>query len=232
MRKLVNNINSTFKKNIILIICVLLIGCASIPRGDRFWYRKEKNYARKEIIKSAYKVKGKDPDYHEKLKVYDPMKDKKKSYDIDCSGFVRAVFVMAGIDELEDKINNISGNSGVVRIWRLIKSKNKIFGKNLKPKKGDMIFFNNTYDKNGNRKNDDNLTHMGIIESVDRKGTIKYIHSTTSEGVIVSYANPYHPNNVKYNTYLRAEKSKDPKGTRYFSGGLIDSYGTIFDVPK
>jgi hypothetical protein len=94
------------------------------------------------------------------------------------------------------------------------------------------VFFDNTYDRNNNKINDDILTHIGIVEKVDGNGTITFIHSSTKRGVINSLANPHYSNKEKLNMQLREETNKDPKGTKYYSGGLINSFGTIFKVPK
>ena len=35
------------------------------------------------------------------------------------------------------------------------------------PKPGDVVFFDNTYDRNKNKRLDDSLTHIAIVVSVD-----------------------------------------------------------------
>ncbi len=44
-------------------------------------------------------------------------------------------------------------------------------------REGDLLFFNTS----GN-----SISHVGIIESIDKSGEIKFIHSSTSKGVIIS----------------------------------------------
>lgn len=44
-------------------------------------------------------------------------------------------------------------------------------------KEGDLIFFNTS----GNT-----ISHVGIVESIDKSGEIKFIHSSTTKGVIIS----------------------------------------------
>ncbi len=48
-----------------------------------------------------------------------------------------------------------------------------------KAKKGDLLFF-----KIGNNKR--NINHVGLVIS-NKKGKIRFIHATTSKGVIISY---------------------------------------------
>ncbi|OYQ34377.1 hypothetical protein CHU92_11950 [Flavobacterium cyanobacteriorum] len=53
-------------------------------------------------------------------------------------------------------------------------------------KKGDLLFF-----KNNSRKNI--INHVGLVTEVTEEGEIKFIHASSSSGVIVSSMNePYH----------------------------------------
>ncbi|MEW6556820.1 MAG: NlpC/P60 family protein [Elusimicrobiota bacterium] len=220
-------------KLLITTSCFLLtafFGCATAPKYiDKNWYKKEEKTVRKDIIESAYKIKKMEPSYNDRIKIYDQLKKEKVPYIMDCSGFVRAVYVMTGINQLENNIKKISGERNVQRIWKILYQHNKIYSKNIKPVKGDIIFFDNTYDTDRNPETYDKLTHIGIVENVDSKGTIKYIHSSVDEGVIVSFANRRYP---RKDTLLRKRRKKDPKGTKYHSGELINSFGTFFNIPK
>ncbi len=35
---------------------------------------------------------------------------------------------------------------------------------------GDLVFFDNTYDRNGDGKFDDRITHVGIVVGFDKEG--------------------------------------------------------------
>lgn len=84
---------------------------------------------------------------------------------IDCSAFVLSVF----------------GAAAGLSLPRVAASQSeegeKIDKENLQ--KGDLIFFSH-----GRR-----ISHVGIVESVDENGEIKFIHAATSKGVMISSLN-------------------------------------------
>ena len=84
---------------------------------------------------------------------------------IDCSAFVLSVF----------------GAAAGLSLPRVAASQSeegeKIEKENLQ--KGDLIFFSH-----GRR-----ISHVGIVESVDENGEVKFIHAATSKGVMVSSLN-------------------------------------------
>ena len=80
----------------------------------------------------------------------------------DCSGLVVVSF-----DKLGLKLPRVS-------------SQQANSGKEIKindVRKGDLLFFNTS----GN-----SISHVGIIDEIDHSGEIKFIHSSTSKGVIIS----------------------------------------------
>ena len=82
---------------------------------------------------------------------------------MDCSGIV---FVAFGKEKI--KLPRVSKN--------MAKTGKKVSLK--KAKKGDLIFFKT-------RKRYANINHVGLIVSA-KNGQIRFIHSTTSKGVIIS----------------------------------------------
>ncbi|SDI92068.1 lipoprotein Spr [Chryseobacterium taeanense] len=84
---------------------------------------------------------------------------------IDCSAFVLSVF----------------GAAAGLSLPRVAASQSKegetVDKENLQ--KGDLIFFSH-----GRR-----ISHVGIVESVDENGEIKFIHAATSKGVMISSLN-------------------------------------------
>ncbi|WP_304344264.1 C40 family peptidase [Chryseobacterium koreense] len=85
---------------------------------------------------------------------------------IDCSAFVLSVFSAAGMN--------------LPRVAAAQAQEGDIVEKE-QLQKGDLIFFAH---KGGNR-----ITHVGIIESVDEEGEVKFIHAATSRGVMISSLN-------------------------------------------
>jgi len=115
---------------------------------------------------------------------------KNRSFNMDCSGTVMAIYWYAGID-LAEAFPSYSGG-GTERIYKYLRDKDLLYRTEL-PKPGDIIFWDNTYDKNGNGKLDDYHTHMGMVVSVDDAGNIEYIHANYSKGIILAKMNLYKP---------------------------------------
>lgn len=110
----------------------------------------------------------------------------KRKFAKDCSGVVSAIYYYAGID-LQKYYSSYSG-SGTERIYKTLKARN-LLKKTWLPAIGDIVFWDNTYDRNKNGKADDNLTHLGIVVSIDKKGNIVYAHDHYREGVIFENMN-------------------------------------------
>lgn len=109
-----------------------------------------------------------------------------RSFSHDCSGTVMAIYWYAGIDLTRDFPKYTGG--GTERIYKYLKHEGLLYRTKL-PVPGDIIFWDNTYDKNKNGKLDDYLTHMGMVVHVDEDGTIQYIHENYRKGIIMARMN-------------------------------------------
>ena len=147
----------------------------------------------------------------------------------DCSGTILAIYAYAGIN-LVGRFDRYTG-SGVVRIYKIMKAHNLLY-KTYYPKPGDIIFWDNTYDENGNGKWDDPLTHAGMVVGVSPNGEISYIHQNYRKGIIIEHMNLLYPNIYKrivdgvrviVNSPMRMIGS--PPGPGWLAGQLIDSLG-------
>jgi hypothetical protein len=96
---------------------------------------------------------------------------------------------------------------------------------------GDLVFFDNTWDYNGDGKANDPLTHVGIVERVEFDGTIVFI-SRVSEAIERYRMNLARPHIHQtgdgriLNDYMRRKRSSDGDGTRYLTGELFAAFGT------
>src|SRR5262249_27235171 len=97
-----------------------------------------------------------------------------KSFRYDCSGYVRGMFWAAGLDLMSEGAGDTADNDGRVISKHVERHGQTHFRK--KPRRGDIVYFDNTWDKNGNGLLDDPLTHIGIVEEVDEDGTIHILH--------------------------------------------------------
>ncbi len=150
----------------------------------------------------------------------------------DCSGFTRKVYSKFNIELFRlprHELKSINGKwlNGVELIWKYCKKHGKVFIRKT-PKTGDIVFFDNTHDRNKNGSYDDYFTHVGIVVKVDKDKTIHYIHKATS-GVKISKLNMKYKNKRKYgkkeiNSYLRR------RGKYRLSGQLLRGFGSIFST--
>ncbi len=92
----------------------------------------------------------------------------------DCSGFVSAIYRRLGMDIMPA---DGSGN-GVRRIhgWCVAHGHPPMM---RAPQPGDIVFLDETYDRNGDGKTNarDTLTHVGIVEAVQTNGTFTLLHA-------------------------------------------------------
>ena len=164
-----------------------------------------------------------------------------KKFPIDCSNFVRAVYfgangrdlfeeaTKAGITQKLARESAVFGDQlGVLMIYVLFKHQHRI---SQSPAPGDIIFFDNTYDRNKNRKRDDFFSHTGLVLEVASDGTVTFIHAGTSKGVQIGFLNLHYPHLHKkdgkiINSYLRHTYAWDNTNQR-LTGQLVRGFGRL-----
>lgn len=113
-----------------------------------------------------------------------------RSFNMDCTGAVLAVYWYAGMD-LAAPLARYQGN-GVTRLYRFLEDE-KLLHETSYPEAGDIIFWDNTYDRNGDKKPNDFLTHTGIVVFVAEDGTIEFLHHNYRKGVVMARMNLLRP---------------------------------------
>ena len=124
-----------------------------------------------------------------------------------------------------------AGDGGATAsIFRLIQSSGQLYHDPFLVLPGDLIFWDNTYDRNRNGRLDDPLTHVAIAERVDADGTIHYLHRG-SRGVTVGYLNLARPEQQRdetgkpVNSGIRQRRPGDPPDARYLASQLFVAFG-------
>lgn len=145
----------------------------------------------------------------------------------DCSGLIQKIFKKNNIIIFKKQALIPEDPTGVKIMYNTLRNYKKIYINPLQVKKGDLIFFSNTYDMNKNNKIDDILTHIGMVIDKDKEGTITFIHST-SKKIKYDYINLKDKHNKKVNSFLRVKHKQDPMGTKYLTGELFTCFGTLF----
>jgi len=150
----------------------------------------------------------------------------------DCSGLARGVYFSHGID-LFDGLRPANQTNGVRIIYRHIRRYGRLHhGPTVSP--GDLVFFHNTWDFNGDGRLNDLLTHVGVVEGVDSDGTVVFV-SRVSGGIERYRMNLRYPDIHRasdgriLNDYLRRKHFRDHDETPYLSGQLFAAFGTLLN---
>lgn len=147
----------------------------------------------------------------------------------DCAGVTRAIFLSQGVDLYQSRM--VSGQvNGVRLIHRHVREFGRIHeGPRVSP--GDLVFFDNTWDANGDGRTNDPLTHVGVVETVERDGTVVFISRVAGavERYRMNLAAPHRhraDDGRVLNDYLRRKRSRDGDGTGYLTAELFAAFGT------
>lgn len=146
----------------------------------------------------------------------------------DCAGVTRAVFLAHGIDLYEDSSEQMTG---VRRIYAHVRKHGRIH-RGPEVSRGDLVFFDNTWDANNDGLENDPLTHVGVIEALEADGTIVFI-SRTSSAIERYRMNLRWPNSSVttdgrvFNDFLRRKRAGDPSRRMYLTGQLFAFFGSL-----
>ena len=150
----------------------------------------------------------------------------------DCSGYLRAVYARAGIDLFSE---GHPSDNGVRAIVRFVERRGFIHRQKL-PAAGDLVFFDNSYDRNGDHRLNDRLTHAGLVEQVLPDGTAMVVHAT-NHGIVREPMNLFHPHDLTdtegrpINAFLRRKAAGDPPRAPRLMSELFAGFGHLFADP-
>jgi cell wall-associated NlpC family hydrolase len=151
----------------------------------------------------------------------------------DCSGFVRAIYRRAGIDLFADGHRSDNGVRAIARYvdhhgqWR----------RSAVPVAGDLVFFDNSYDRNGDGKLNDRFTHVGIVDAVSGDGTAMIIHAS-NHGIVREPMNLFRPHDATdehghaVNAALREKGPRDSARTPHLMSELFAGFGSVSTSPS
>jgi hypothetical protein len=122
----------------------------------------------------------------------------------DCTGLVRAVYEGEGAQLLQ---SGQAGDNGVTAMWRYAFQRSALH--THRPAPGDLVFFRETYDRNRDGLENDGLTHVGVVESVDAAGTVTFVHRS-GKGVTRAKLDLGSPLDKARNDFLRPRSKRSP----------------------
>lgn len=146
----------------------------------------------------------------------------------DCSGLVS--LINGRYDNLyfdEKELNSYYSNHRKSQaMYNMYKDNEKISLKD--PKVGDLVFFSSTFTRKAIKTpNPSNVTHVGIVRSVNKDGTIKFIHFSSGK-TIASFMNlrqkdTYMKDDKVLNSYItRCSSSSCLASNRFVGFGKVD----------
>lgn len=159
---------------------------------------------------------------------------KGKSFRYDCTGTVLAIYHYAGID-LEKYFSRYSGN-GVSRLYQTASNFNLFYTPAL-PAPGDVIFWDNTWDRNGDKVWNDPLTHTGVVLDVAEDGTISYVHLNYVKGIVIEKMNLLNPEihilnrngkEIILNSPMRMRSHRYINPNKWLSSHLNKGFGMLY----
>lgn len=148
----------------------------------------------------------------------------------DCAGVTRAIFLEHGIDLYRSNYPAVNANG--VRLIHSHVRQHGMLHQDLDVRPGDLVFFDNTWDFNGDGLLNDPLTHVGIVEQIEQDGTVTFISRVA--GAVARYRmNLRQPHIHKtaegrlLNDYIRRKRPTDPENTARLTGELFSFYGNL-----
>jgi len=155
---------------------------------------------------------------------------KGQRFPFDCSGLARAIYFSQGVDLYHGvKVNK--GANGVRFIHRYVRKHGRLYpGPTVSP--GDLVFFHNTWDSNGDGHVNDPLTHVGVVVGAEADGTIVFV-SRVSRGIERYRMNLANPNVHRtadgrvLNDFMRRKRPSDSQRVHHLTGQLFAEFGTL-----
>jgi hypothetical protein len=153
----------------------------------------------------------------------------------DCAGVTRAIFLEHGIDLYRGAFDDPKGN-GVRLIHNHVRQHGTLHqGSHVSP--GDLVFFDNTWDFNGDGKLNDPLTHVGVVERLEPDGTVVFISRVANaiERYRMNLDQPHVHKTAQgrvLNDYIRRKHLTDPDNVTRLTGELFSFYGNLLSPQK
>lgn len=174
------------------------------------------------------KARSKGKKAHDKVRTLDETTTARTRYTPrDAAGYVGAICTLNGV-----KLDVGVTDNAIAELYSTVKSKGKIYHA-TRPAIGDLMFFHNTYDRNGDGRNNDWYTHVGVVEGVDDDGTI-HLLSYVNGRVQTSVINLEHPEFERndasgklWNSRLRDKLPSDPAFTQHLASELFAGFGNV-----
>jgi hypothetical protein len=127
--------------------------------------------------------------------------------------------------------NGDDGAPSILDIYRHTQRNGTIYH-STRPAVGDLVFFHNTFDRNGDDRSNDWYTHIGVVESVDDQGNVailSYLDGRVSRTVLNLERSDVgeDTNGEVINTQMRRRREGDAEYTQYLASQLFAGFGSL-----
>ncbi|WP_169730506.1 CHAP domain-containing protein [Salinispira pacifica] len=158
-----------------------------------------------------------------------------KDFAQDCTGTVLAAYWGAGLNPV--KYFHLYSGNGVKRLHDMGEAYDLNYFSSL-PNPGDVIIWDDTYDRDGNGKWGDPYTHAGVVVSVTEDGQITYLHYNYARGVVLEKMNLNRPdtytdsNGNQVNSAMRMKSHRYIKPDSWLSSHLVRGFIPLYRYPE
>jgi len=137
---------------------------------------------------------------------------------MNCTGLVQACYDVLGCDERPE------GSTRDLHAWCVANDQTVDT-----PAPGDLVFFDDTWDRDDDGRLDDPLTHVGVVVEAEPDGRVRFIHvgSRKLKDGVLHLGRSEHKRDERgnlLNSPLRVRHKRDPRGTRYLAGQLLRGF--------
>jgi len=143
----------------------------------------------------------------------------------DCSGFAQAVYATRGIDLYADGAHRPREN-GVAIIYDYVHARGGLHRDDPRP--GDLVFFDDTDDRNRDGRRDDPLTHVAIVESIRPDGTAVLVHFAEGHATraMMNLRHPHRHRDPRTGRVVNSYLRRGTHGPR-LTAELFAGFGTL-----
>ncbi len=157
-----------------------------------------------------------------------------QEFPADCTGTVLAAYWGAGLNPV--KYFHLYSGNGVKRLNDMGEAYELNYFDAL-PSPGDVIIWDDTYDKDGDGKWGDPFTHAGIVVSVSENGQITYLHYNYVRGVVLEKMNLFKPDEYTndagelVNSPMRMRSHRHIKPDAWLASHLVRGFIPLYEYP-
>lgn len=149
-----------------------------------------------------------------------------RAYRDDCSGYVASALDEAGVLEPLGV-----PEQATVAVFYADAEKRDAVHHNPIPAIGDLAFFDNTWDRDGNGRMDDRRTHIALVVDVEPDGTVVMAHKGSDRRLIrMNLLHPserHGPDGVEWNSWLRRTGDRGNPLGMYRTGELWSGFASL-----